>query len=63
MLTALLAISLQVIFSQTPLGSDFPMSYVDGLRCSPAATGRFDLEQLPDLKTEAGLNISGELVR
>lgn len=52
-----------MIFSQTPLGSDFPMSYVDGLRCSPAATGRFDLEQLPDLKTEAGLNISGELVR
>ena len=50
-----------MIFSQTPLGFDFPVSYVDGLRCSPAATGQLVLEHLPDLKTNAGLNIPGEL--
>ena len=35
-----------MIFSQTPQGSDFPMSYVGGLRSSPAATGQFVLEDL-----------------
>ncbi|QDV52192.1 hypothetical protein Enr17x_42520 [Gimesia fumaroli] len=52
-----------MIFSQTPPGSDFPVSYVGGFRCSPAATGRFVPEHLPGLKTNAGLNIPSEPVR
>jgi len=55
--------TLGVTFSRTPPGTDFPVSYVDGFRCSPAATGQFVPEHLPGLETNAGLNIPGELVR
>ena len=47
-------------FSRTPLESDFPRNYVGGLRCSPAASGRFAPGRLSGLKTNAGLNILGE---
>ena len=51
------------IFSQTPPGFDFPVSCVDGFRCSPAATGQLVPEHLLGLKTNVGLNIPGELAR
>ena len=50
-------------FSRTLPGSDFPVSCVGGFRYNLAATGRFVLARLPDLKTNAGLNIPGEPAR